>query len=137
MYESGILFIPWHLVRSRESGMKARSLRHVVGLAIAFSLFQKGSERRDPSRPDPELEDDDAPGRIRCPECEWQPNPSSLWYCADSAYPERFFGGCATAWNTFDTRGKCPGCGHLWRWTVCLSCGIWSLHEHWYPSETP
>jgi hypothetical protein len=94
-------------------------------MIVAFFLVQR----------DAKVEEDETSGRIRCPECEWQPNASSMWYCADCAYPERYFGGCATAWNTFDTRGRCPGCGHTWRWTVCLSCGIWSLHEHWYPDE--
>ena len=30
------------------------------------------------------------------------------------------------------TRGRCPGCQHQWQWTTCLSCGVASLHEHWY-----
>ena len=70
-------------------------------------------------------------GRIRCPLCLWQPTSSSRWYCCSSGHPEYFTGGCGMAWNTFDTRGKCPGCDHQWRWTACLSCEGWSLHEDW------
>jgi hypothetical protein len=78
----------------------------------------------------------DAPSsRIRCPLCLWQPAPSSRWYCTDCAHPEYFHGGCGMAWNTFDTRGRCPGCDHRWRWTACLSCAEWSLHEDWYVKE--
>ena len=73
--------------------------------------------------------------RIRCPLCEWQPTPSSLWSCYGADTPEAPFTGCGTEWNTFDTGGKCPGCGHQWRWTSCLRCGGWSLHAEWYVVE--
>jgi len=69
---------------------------------------------------------------IRCPRCHWQPISSSRWTCEASAAPEPFFHGCRTQWNTFATRGRCPGCAHLWRWTSCLRCAQWSLHEDWY-----
>ena len=75
--------------------------------------------------------------RIRCPRCEWQPQPSSLWSCVDNPYPEAFFGGCGRAWNTFETFGLCPGCTYQWSWTACLSCGQWSPHEEWYEEEDP
>ena len=39
---------------------------------------------------------------------------------------------CGTAWNTFATRGRCPGCAHQWRWTSCLRCDQWSPHGDWY-----
>jgi hypothetical protein len=26
----------------------------------------------------------------------------------------------------------CPGCAHQWRYTACLRCEGWSLHEDWY-----
>ncbi|HMS42388.1 MAG TPA: hypothetical protein PKE69_19295 [Pyrinomonadaceae bacterium] len=70
--------------------------------------------------------------RIRCPLCLWQPLKSSQWFCADCDAPEFFYGGCGNMWNTFETRGKCPTCAHLWRWTSCLQCGEWSRHEDWY-----
>ncbi|MBE7551093.1 MAG: hypothetical protein HS126_08465 [Anaerolineales bacterium] len=72
---------------------------------------------------------------IRCPLCHWRPEASSRWYCTLCGPPEYFFEGCGTVWNTFTTRGLCPGCGHQWRWTACLSCGGWSLHEDWYATE--
>ena len=46
--------------------------------------------------------------------------------------PEPPFDGCGTSWNTFLTRGRCPGCRHQWQWTSCLRCHGWSLHEDWY-----
>lgn len=73
--------------------------------------------------------------RIRCPLCDWTPTPSSRWCCYGADTPEAPFTGCGNEWNTFDTRGKCPGCGHQWRWTSCLRCGGWSLHEAWYVEE--
>ena len=77
--------------------------------------------------------DDDAPlERIRCPLCAWQPVPSSLWSCVSVGAPEHFDRGCGTAWNTFLTRGRCPGCAHQWRFTSCLQCHQWSPHEEWY-----
>jgi hypothetical protein len=73
--------------------------------------------------------------RIRCPLCRWQPDETSRWSCNDRGDPEYFFDGCGTTWNTFSTRGLCPGCGHQWRWTKCLKCKGWSLHEDWYAQE--
>jgi hypothetical protein len=69
---------------------------------------------------------------IRCPLCEWRPAPSSRWSCLWIDTPEPFFEACGTDWNTFATRGRCPGCSHQWRWTSCLRCAGWSLHEDWY-----
>jgi hypothetical protein len=74
--------------------------------------------------------------RIRCPLCRWQPRAESRWYCTDAGAPHYFYHGCGTAWNTFETRGRCPGCGHQWTWTDCLSCGGCSPHEEWYEVET-
>jgi hypothetical protein len=79
-----------------------------------------------------DLDEDSTFARIRCPHCAWQPAPSSSWACEgpDGAVPG--FSGCGTVWNTFTTRGRCPGCHHAWRWTVCLRCGDWAPHEDWY-----
>ena len=66
--------------------------------------------------------------RIRCPKCAWRPKASDRWLCWNCGDPEFFFGGCGTSWNTFATKGRCPGCSHQWRWTVCLRCHNWSLH---------
>ena len=70
--------------------------------------------------------------RVRCPLCRWQPSAYSLWYCSDAGHPEYFFGGCGALFNTFETGGRCPGCRHLWRWTMCLRCAGWSPHGEWY-----
>jgi hypothetical protein len=74
--------------------------------------------------------------RIRCPLCKWQPKPAHRWFCASCSYPEFFDAGCGTCWNTFTTRGRCPGCNHQWRWTACLNCAQWSLHADWYETDS-
>jgi hypothetical protein len=107
---------------------RARLLR----FAAALAMFQKGLSRRDLDVLLGRAEDDGEPRRIRCPHCAWHPDASSLWYCADCRHPEGFVGGCGAAWNTFETSGLCPGCGHWWRWTSCLRCGLWALHAEWY-----
>jgi hypothetical protein len=71
--------------------------------------------------------DDTTPGRrqrIRCPKCAWQPRPEDRWQCT-----------CLHAWNTFDTRGRCPSCGFQWIETQCFRCQQMSLHEDWYEKE--
>lgn len=73
--------------------------------------------------------------RIRCPQCAWRPRASDRWLCWDCGEPEFFLGGCGTRWNTFATRGLCPGCEHQWRWTSCLRCQQWSLHADWYEHQ--
>ena len=70
--------------------------------------------------------------RIRCPVCQWQPQRANRWYCLPMGAPENFSGGCGHAWNTFDTRGLCPGCRYQWRHTSCLRCSATSLHDEWY-----
>jgi len=62
--------------------------------------------------------------RIRCPACAWEPGPHDRWMCH-----------CLHAWNTFETRGVCPGCGHQWLHTACPRCKTWSLHEDWYVKD--
>jgi hypothetical protein len=116
--------------------LKQKSFRRGRALATLFLLFQKGLTPSD-ATDTIENSDDEEPGhgRIRCPMCRWQPDAGSYWVCGDCAHPEYFFGGCGMEWNTFDTRGLCPGCGHQWRWTACLSCRVWSLHEDWYAKD--
>jgi hypothetical protein len=70
---------------------------------------------------DPRLRGDGP--RIRCPKCAWEPSRADRWCC---------FEGCGHVWNTFETRGVCPGCGKQWTETVCLRCNQWSPHDDWY-----
>jgi hypothetical protein len=71
-------------------------------------------------------------GHIRCPACKWIPEKASRWFCIAMGPPENFTGGCGHGWNTFDTRGTCPGCKHQWKHTTCLNCSVTSLHDDWY-----
>ncbi len=73
---------------------------------------------------------------IRCPLCNWRPSATDRWFCGNHGHPEYFYGGCGTMWNTFTTRGRCPGCAHQWRYTCCLRCHQWSLHESWYSAAS-
>jgi hypothetical protein len=116
-----------------------RALRRLFPALFIFTLFRRGTPPRDEDEGEglALLDEEDGPelGGIRCPRCKWRPRSSSLWYCGDCWEPERFLEGCGTEWNTFHTRGRCPGCMHQWRWTSCLSCEEWSLHEDWYESQ--
>ena len=58
---------------------------------------------------------------IHCPKCKWPPRTKNLWTCK-----------CGHQWNTFDTRGLCPGCESQWEITQCLQCGATSPHPEWY-----
>jgi hypothetical protein len=62
---------------------------------------------------------------IRCPLCAAVPTPEQRWGC-------QF---CSCSWNTFATRGRCPGCHFLYRATMCLACDRISRHDDWYASE--
>ena len=63
---------------------------------------------------------------IFCPVCAWRPGPRARWVCRP---------GCGLLWNTFDTRGICPRCYKVWRYTRCPSCKDMSLHEAWYHDD--
>lgn len=100
---------------------------------VTLQLFVKddrATDRITVKVPEPGL--DEAFGAIRCPLCSWRPSLSSRWCCDCVGTPEPFFEGCGMVWNTFSTRGCCPGCSHQWRWTSCLRCQQWSLHKDWY-----
>ena len=65
---------------------------------------------------------------IWCPSCEYRPKAEDRWQCTPS---------CGTVWNTFWTRGVCPGCGVTWPKTQCLACHVFSPHEDWYHDREP
>jgi hypothetical protein len=98
----------------------------------AWHLFKKADAPAPIITDISEPADDAQFHRIRCPRCQWQPDASSMWVCWSGDGPEPPFEACGTAWNTFATRGRCPGCAHQWQWTSCLRCDEWSLHEDWY-----
>lgn len=66
--------------------------------------------------------------KVYCPLCSWAPGPHDRWMCVPQ---------CRTVWNTFETNGKCPGCGRRWTETCCLACARWSPHEDWYHDDEP
>jgi hypothetical protein len=61
---------------------------------------------------------------IVCPNCRWIPVLEARWPCR-----------CGHVWNTFRTRGQCPGCSYRWEITQCLACQTISPHQAWYPLE--
>ena len=101
-----------------------------------LQLLKKGPSSTFVPLTTPTDDKDESTRRIRCPLCQWQPSPSTLWACESYGTPEPYFGGCGTLWNTFSTRGKCPGCSHQWKWTSCPNCHEWSLHDDWYAEES-
>ncbi len=114
---------------------KQKSARRFFSVAFLFALFRKGALPTDDLDTIKQFDDDESGyKRIRCPLCKWQPDSSSRWYCGGDGPPE-YYKGCGRSWNTFDTGGLCPGCQHQWRWTACLWCGNYSLHEAWYTDE--
>ena len=66
---------------------------------------------------------------IFCPKCQWRPRAEDRWSCEPK---------CGTVWNTFWTRGMCPGCAKQWAVTQCLECKKTSPHKDWYhlPDES-
>lgn len=60
--------------------------------------------------------------RISCPRCGDVPLADAEWQCEL----------CLCCWNTFDTRGRCPGCAFRFPATACLACGAMSRHSDWY-----
>jgi hypothetical protein len=101
--------------------------------AAVQRLFLKTTERVTPTIVDAlDADNEETFSGIRCPLCSWQPDASSVWCCDCVGTPEPMFEGCGMVWNTFSTRGRCPGCAHQWRWTSCLRCAESSLHEDWY-----
>ena len=89
------------------------------------SLLQRTGVGRDAGTvTHPEDDDHTRRVRIRCPRCSWEPRRHDLWRCL-----------CLHAWNTFDTGGVCPACGHAWAETQCLRCHEWSPHADWYVLE--
>jgi hypothetical protein len=101
---------------------------------MTLTPWQLLKETRLPDQPivDDSIEDDEGLSGIRCPRCAWRPDASSRWRCAWVDTPEPYFDSCGTVWNTFSTKGRCPGCHHQWQWTSCLRCSQWSPHSDWY-----
>jgi Zn-dependent protease len=51
-----------------------------------------------------------------CPSCGFSPPAGNYWTCDE----------CGTRFDTFHCRAQCPGCGKLFRTTVCPEC----FHRH-------
>jgi predicted RNA-binding Zn-ribbon protein involved in translation (DUF1610 family) len=57
----------------------------------------------------------------RCPECGWVPFALNAWKCKE----------CGFVWDTFQTGGICPRCGHGHDDTACLRCRRISSNARW------
>ena len=114
----------------------SRSLRDQASV-LAFQKHGPLLLDRQDFKLDQKLEGKPGKPRIRCPHCLWQPQKSSSWSCVAAGPPENFRLGCGFSWNTFDTRGRCPGCRYQWRHTMCLACQKWALHDAWYEKQSP
>jgi hypothetical protein len=90
---------------------QVKSFRTVNPTVVLLWLFQEMLKPERPAKSRQREQEQTDFSRIRCPLCKWQPNKSHRWYCADCDHPENFSEGCGTSWNTFTTRGRCPGCG--------------------------
>ena len=95
-------------------------MNHTVPLALEPAKAEEPREKSGSSR-------------VRCPKCQWRPDRNTTWTCTPMGHPEYYVNGaCGHSWNTFDTRGRCPGCRHQWKNTMCLACGELSPHKAWY-----
>ena len=96
-------------------------------LVIGFVRGKDGVKNKDRFVPLPVDDDEDMDfSGVRCPACKWRPTRDDKWSCAP---------GCGEVWNTFATRGECPGCQRRWPRTQCMRCGEWSDHEAWYEEK--
>ena len=111
--------------------MFARAIQR--GRAVSYLL--KDTRSSDSTIVRTMFDESDEMEGIRCPRCHWRPSASSRWSCISRDAPEPPFEGCGTVWNTFATKGRCPGCRHQWHWTSCLRCAEWSPHVDWYEGE--
>jgi hypothetical protein len=63
--------------------------------------------------------------KIKCPQCNWEPDGKSYWECH-----------CGHVWNTFETAGRCPECSFQHNYTQCVQyaggCNHFSVHLDWY-----
>ena len=91
--------------KNRQAGKKAARWAKALGVLSVAKRVDGGRGRQ----------------KIRCPNCRWKPTRKSRWRCV-----------CRHVWNTFDTRGVCPGCVLPWRDTKCPECKQWSRHDDWY-----
>src|SRR5215467_9481503 len=82
--------------------------RQIYFIAVGLRLFQETLKPRKYITTRKSDEKETHFSRIQCPLCKWRPNPQSRWYCVACDYPEYFYHGCGTTWNTFTTRGRCP-----------------------------
>ncbi len=116
----------------KTSGTEAKIIILLAANA-AFLLLQRSLNLEEIAKRTLLLDEDATDfSQIRCPLCEWQPKSSTRWNCGDCGHPEYFYNACGAEWNTFATGGKCPGCRHQWKWTMCLHCLGWALHADWY-----
>jgi len=104
--------------------MGGAAVRRAGGDGVSLLALRGDPSRLTPPDSDARLGDRYGRLRLRCPHCAWEPRRSDRWACL-----------CGQVWNTFDTGGVCPGCGHRWEQTQCLLCRRWAAHLDWYVWE--
>jgi hypothetical protein len=58
---------------------------------------------------------------LRCPFCGWIPFALPAWKCKE----------CRFVWDTFETGGVCPSCGHHHAEIACVRCRRISDRDRW------
>ena len=61
-----------------------------------------------------------------CPSCRTAPPLGPFWKC----------GACGQSFDTFETRGVCPGCAHEYPVTMCLDCSEQRPMTEWAAADT-
>ena len=62
-----------------------------------------------------------------CPACHTAPRVGKFWGC----------GNCHTAFDTFETRARCPACGAVFGSTRCTNCGASNPLQDWITIRPP
>jgi hypothetical protein len=58
---------------------------------------------------------------FRCPGCDEAPPVGSLWKCKE----------CGKAFDTFESRARCPNCSTFHSETECPNCNAWNPMKEW------
>ena len=96
----------------------------LLGLIAAFVALRSFSAFR-VSRYMIQLENLPRHRECTCPSCGISPPAGPFWACEH----------CATHFDTFRTRGKCPGCGAWYLETACPHCRTQHHIDQWFAAQ--